>query len=250
MKIIMNKKRSLITISLVLALGLAGCSNTPEREEIKITAPELLYKQAKNALDLGNASRAIQILEALESRFPFGPHANQVQLDLIYGYYRQSNSDQALATIDRFLRLNPTHPDIDYVFYMRGLANMQSDTNIFHEFLDIDRSDRDPQFSLQAFKDFKQLIEFNPDSYYAPDARQRMVALKNRLSKHQLSVAQYYLDRDLYVAAIKRSTEILEKFNDTKSTLGALNIMKTAYTALEQDDLAKKTQTIIDSNVQ
>lgn len=244
----MNKKRSLATISLILALGLAGCSSNPEKADIKITAPEIMYQQAQYALDLGNASKAIQILEALESRFPFGPQANQVQLDLIYGYYRQSNNEQALATIDRFLRLNPTHPDIDYVFYMRGLANMQSDTNIFHEFLEIDRSDRDPQFSLQAFRDFKQLIELNPNSYYAPDAQKRMVALKNRLSKHQLSVAQYYLDRDIYVAAINRSKEILERFSDTKSTVAALTIMKTAYTELKQDDLAQRTQAMIDIN--
>lgn len=244
----MYKKRSLVTATLVLTLGLAGCSSQPDAPEIKITAPEQMYKDAQEASDLGNLGKAIQILEAIESRFPFGPQADQVQLDLIYAYYRRANIDQALASIDRFLRLNPTHPDVDYVFYMRGLANMQSDENMFHEFFDIDRSDRDPQFSIQAFRDFKQLIEFNPNSHYAPDAKQRMIALRNKISRHNLAVAQYYFERKLYVAAINRSKETLERFGDTASTLPALNIMKESYLALEQDDLAERTQKMIDKN--
>lgn len=244
----MYKKRSLATISLVLALGLAGCSSKPDEPQIQITAPEQMYQNAQEALDLGNLVKATKILEALESRFPFGPQANQVQMDLIYAYYRQSNGDQALATIDRFLRLNPTHPDIDYVFYMRGLANMQSDENMFHELLDIDRSDRDPQFAIQAFRDFKQLIETNPNSHYGPDAQQRMIALKNRLAKHHIAIAQYYLNREIYVAAINRAKEVLVSFKDTPSTRSALEIMKQSYTALKQDDLALRTQQMIDHN--
>lgn len=244
----MYKKRSLATISLVLALGLTGCSSKPDEPQIQITAPEQMYQNAQEALDLGNLIRATKILEALESRFPFGPQANQVQLDLIYAYYRQSNSDQALATIDRFLRLNPTHPDVDYVLYMRGLANMQSDENMFHELFDIDRSDRDPQFAIQAFRDFKQLIETNPNSHYGPDAQQRMVALKNRLAKHHVAIAQYYLEREIYVAAINRAKEILVSFKNTPSTRAALDIMKQSYIALKQDDLAQRTQKMIDYN--
>ena len=100
----MYKKRSLVTISLVLALGLAGCSSQPNEPQVRITAPEQMYKNAQEALDQGNLIKATRVLEALESRYPFGPQANQVQLDLIYAYYRQSNNDQALASIDRFLR--------------------------------------------------------------------------------------------------------------------------------------------------
>jgi len=244
----MIKKRSLATISLVLALGLAGCSSKPDEPQVQITAPEQMYQNAQAALDQGNLNKATQILEALESRYPFGPQANQVQLDLIYAYYRQANSDQSLATIDRFLRLNPTHPDVDYVFYMRGLANMQSDENMFHEMMNIDRSDRDPQFSIQAFRDFKRLIELKPNSHYAPDAQQRMVALKNRLAKHHLAIAQFYLEREIYVAAVNRSKQILISFKNTPSTRSALDIMKAAYTALKQDDLAQRTQQMIEHN--
>jgi len=244
----MSKKITLLPISMVFALVLSGCSQTIDEPEIQITAPEQMYQQAQDALDTGNMLKATRVLEALESRYPFGPQATQVQLDLIYAYYRQANSEQALASIDRFLRLNPTHTDIDYVYYMRGLANMQSDENMFHEMLEIDRSDRDPQFAKQAFKDFKQLIAAQPDSLYAADAQLRMQALKNRLAKHHIAIAQYYLEREIYVGAINRAKEVLVSFNDTSSTTQALQIMQSAYTALKQDDLAQKITTIIEQN--
>jgi len=244
----MSKKITLLPISMIFALVLSGCSQTIDEPEIQITAPEQMYQQAQAALDTGNMLKATRILEALESRYPFGPQATQVQLDLIYAYYRQANSEQALASIDRFLRLNPTHNDIDYVYYMRGLANMQSDENMFHEMLDIDRSDRDPQFAKQAFKDFKQLIVAQPNSLYAADAQLRMQALKNRLAKHHIAIAQYYLEREIYVGAINRAKEVLVSFNDTSSTTQALQIMQSAYLALKQDDLAQKITTIIEQN--
>jgi len=248
MKKMMSKKITLLPISMIFALVLSGCSQTIDEPEIQITAPEQMYQQAQAALDTGNMLKATRILEALESRYPFGPQATQVQLDLIYAYYRQANSEQALASIDRFLRLNPTHNDIDYVYYMRGLANMQSDENMFHEMLDIDRSDRDPQFAKQAFKDFKQLIVAQPNSLYAADAQLRMQALKNRLAKHHIAIAQYYLEREIYVGAINRAKEVLVSFNDTSSTTQALQIMQSAYLALKQDDLAQKITTIIEQN--
>jgi len=244
----MSKKITLLPISMIFALVLSGCSQTIDEPEIQITAPEQMYQQAQAALDTGNMLKATRILEALESRYPFGPQATKVQLDLIYAYYRQANSEQALASIDRFLRLNPTHTDIDYVYYMRGLANMQSDENMFHEMLNIDRSDRDPQFAKQAFKDFKQLITAQPSSLYAADAQLRMQALKNRLAKHHIAIAQYYLEREIYVGAINRAKEVLVSFNDTSSTTQALQIMQSAYLALKQDDLAQKITKIIEQN--
>ena len=244
----MTKRRSLTSLSIVLALALTGCASNVEENSVPISAPEKMYQQAQESLDMGNMLKATKLLEAIESRYPFGPQATQVQLDLIYAYYRQSNSEQALASIDRFLRLNPTHPDIDYIYYMRGLANMQSDQNMFHDMLSIDRSDRDPQYAIQAFKDFKQLLVARPHSHYSADAKQRMVALKNRLARHQLTVANYYLDRQIYVAAINRAKDILATFNDTEYTKGALEVMIASYKALNQNDLADKSQLVLDAN--
>jgi len=245
---IMTKRSSLLGLSLVLAVVLSGCASKPSPKPVTIDTPEKMYENAQKSLNDGSLLQATTLLEAMESRYPFDPQATQVQLDLISAYYRQGNLEQALASIDRFLRLNPTHPDIDYVLYMRGLSNMQSDQNMFHEMFDIDRSDRDPQFSIQAFKDFKQLITAKPNSHYAPDARQRMVALKNRLARHQLSVANYYLERGIYVAAINRAKLLLSRFNDTQYTQGALEVMITSYQALQQPELADKTAKVLALN--
>jgi len=245
---IMTKRSSLLSMSLVLAVVLSGCASKPSPKPVAIDTPENMYANAQKSLDNGNVLQATTLLEAMESRYPFDPQATQVQLDLISAYYRQGNFEQALASIDRFLRLNPTHPDIDYVLYMRGLSNMQSDQNMFHDMFDVDRSDRDPQFSIQAFKDFKQLITVKPNSHYGADARQRMVALKNRLARHQLSVANYYLDREIYIAAINRAKELLSRFNDTEYTQGALKVMITSYKALGQPELADKTAKVLALN--
>jgi outer membrane protein assembly factor BamD len=244
----MTKRSSLLSLSLALAVVLSGCAGKVEPPKVAIDTPEKMYQQAQHALDLGNILKATTLLEAMESRYPFGPQATQVQLDLISAYYRQANYEQALASIDRFMRLNPTHADIDYVLYMRGLSNMQSDQNMFHEMLDIDRSDRDPQYSIQAFKDFKQLITAMPNSHYAADARQRMVALKNRLARHQLTVAKYYLEREIYVAAINRAKQILSSFNNTQYTQGALKVMIASYQALNQHELAERTKQVLSLN--
>lgn len=244
----MYKRSSWITVSFAALLALSGCASNVEEPQIAASTPELLYQQAQEAIGQGNTFKAIQMLEMLESRYPFGPQAVQVQLDLIYVYYKQSNSEKALASIDRFLRLNPTHSDIDYVYYMRGLSNMQADNNLFHAMLNIDRSDRDPQFAIQAFKDFKDLLKNHPESNYAADAHQRMIALKNRLASNELKIASYYLSRSIYVAAVNRAKHILESYGDTPYTEQALEIMISGYRALEQEQLADNSLKVLRHN--
>lgn len=235
-------------MSAAALLALSGCASDVEEPEITASTPEKLYQQAQESIAVGNTFKAIQALEMLESRFPFGPQAVQVQLDLIYAYYKQSNAEKALASIDRFLRLNPTHADVDYVYYMRGLANMQADSNLFHSMLNIDRSDRDPQFAIQAFKDFKKLLKDYPESDYAADSRQRMIALKHRLASNELKIASYYLSRQIHVAAINRAKHILENFGDTPFTEQALEIMVNGYRALEQEELANSSLKVLRHN--
>ena len=244
----MYKRSSWIALSVAAVLTLSGCAGNVDVPEITASTPEKIYQQAQESIELGNTFKAIQALELLESRYPFGPQAIQVQLDLVYAYYKQTNSEKALASIDRFLRLNPTHPDVDYIYYMRGLVNMQADTNLFHSMLKIDRSDRDPQFAIQAFKDFKKLLKDHPESDYAADARQRMIALKLRLASNELKIARYYYDRNIHVAAINRAKHILESYGDTPSTEQALMIMIGSYRALEQEQLAKQSLEVLRHN--
>lgn len=220
----------LVSAAIIVSI-LSACSSSPDDEDIVIEnkGAEALYEDAKYSMEIGNFNQAAATLSALDSRYPFGPLSHQVQLDLIYAYYKSAKSDEALATIDRFIRLNPNHSDVDYAMYMRGLVNMGSDSNFFQDLVGIDRSDRDATEARQAFNDFKTLIEQYPDSKYAPDAKKRMQHIKNRLAKYELAVARYYMKRDAYVAASNRGQYVVEHFSDTAHVQTALEIMVECY---------------------
>ena len=243
------KKSIKLAISLSLALVVAtGCSsksepNVPDKPAIE------LYSIAQQSLQAGNFVSAIETLEALDTRYPFGPHTVQVQLDLIYAYYKNSDTAQALANIDRFIRLNPTHKDIDYVYYMRGLTNMGADYNLFHALFNIDRSDRDPSYANAAFNDFSRLIQRYPESEYVADAKKRAIAIKNRLARYELSAAEYYMKRKAYIAAIQRAQHIIDNFADTQSRTGALKVMIKAYDILEQPTLKANAEKVLAANL-
>ncbi|WP_028115977.1 outer membrane protein assembly factor BamD [Ferrimonas senticii] len=243
-----------LTASALLALSslvlVTGCSSNDQDSgyQVENKTPEALYADARAAMELGNFTKATQVLEALDSRYPFGPHKTQVQLDLIFAYYKLEDSANALANIDRFIRLNPTHKDIDYVYYMRGLTNMQADQYLFHELMGIDRSDRDPTAAIEAFRDFEQLVKAYPNSRYSPDAQQRMRFLKNRLGNYELQVAEYYVYMDTWIAAANRAQLILEKYSDTPATERALEIMVQAYDKLGQQTLRDHAKQVLATN--
>ncbi|WP_241264278.1 outer membrane protein assembly factor BamD [Bowmanella dokdonensis] len=235
----MNRRFIPQTILITGALLLSACSSSPEEDELALVnqGPQMLYEKAKENMENGNFNAAATTLSALDSRYPFGPLSHQVQLDLIYSYYKTRNTDQALATIDRFLRLNPNHADIDYAHYMRGLVNMDADSNLFQDFVGIDRADRDPSKAREAFKDFRQLIEKYPDSKYAADAQKRMLFIKDRLAKYELAIARYYMKRQAYVAAANRGQYVLEYFPDSPHLKEALELMVECYDQLKLPEL-------------
>ncbi|QSX36347.1 outer membrane protein assembly factor BamD [Shewanella sedimentimangrovi] len=234
----------------LLTLALGACSSTGSEEDLVLNqkSPDALYTQARTSMELGNYAKAVKSLEALDSRFPFGPHKTQVQLDLIYAYYKLDDAAQGLANIDRFIRLNPTHPDIDYVFYMRGLMNMQADRYFFHELMNIDRTDRDPQNAISAFKDFDKLIKSYPNSKYAADARKRMQYLKNRLAQYSVQVAEYYIKMNAWSAAAVRAQSVMETYSGTPATERALEIMAQAYDELGQNQLKQHVMMVMQAN--
>jgi outer membrane protein assembly factor BamD len=229
-----------------LSLALVGCSST--KEAVPDNPPNVLYANAQQKLQDGNFKGAISQLEALDNRYPFGPYSQQVQLDLIYAYYKSPDLPLAQATIDRFMRLNPTHPNIDYVMYMRGLTDMALDENALQGFFGVDRSDRDPQHAIAAFRDFSQLVHSYPNSQYAADANKRLVYLKDRLSKYELSVVQYYTKRGAYVAVVNRVEQMMKDYPDTKATRDALPMMENAYRELQLNTEADKVAKIIAQN--
>ncbi|WP_432322193.1 outer membrane protein assembly factor BamD [Yersinia enterocolitica] len=229
-----------------LSLVLTGCSSN--KDVVPDNLPSELYATAQQKLQDGNFKGAITQLEALDNRYPFGPYSQQVQLDLIYAYYKSADLPLAQASIDRFMRLNPTHPNIDYVLYMRGLTDMALDDSALQGFFGIDRSDRDPQHAKAAFRDFNQLIQSYPNSQYATDAQKRLMFLKDRLAKHELAVAQYYTKRGAYVAVVNRVEQMLRDYPDTQATRDALPLMENAYKQLQLNAQADKVAKIIAAN--
>lgn len=224
---------------LLSVASLYGCSTQPDSDEILLQnrSESALYEQAQQSMSQGNFNVASNVLSTLDSRFPFGPHSHQVQLDLIYSYYKIGKTDESLATIDRFVRLNPNHSDVDYALYMRGLTNLDADKNLFQELVGIDRSDRDPTRSRDAFSDFRRLINKFPDSKYAADAKKRMLYIKNRLARYEIEIARFYMRREAYVAAANRGRYVLEYYPDSSQIQQALEIMVECYDQLELMDL-------------
>ena len=229
-----------------LSLALAGCSSS--KDAVPDNPPSEIYATAQQKLQDGNFKAAITQLEALDNRYPFGPYSQQVQLDLIYAYYKSADLPMAQASIDRFMRLNPTHPNIDYVLYLRGLTDMALDDSALQGFFGIDRSDRDPEHARQAFRDFSQLVQRYPNSQYSADATKRLVYLKDRLAKYELSVAQYYTKRGAYVAVVNRVETMLRNYPDTQATRDALPLMENAYKQMNLTAQADKVAKIIADN--
>ncbi|MCR3756063.1 MAG: outer membrane protein assembly factor BamD [Sodalis sp. Psp] len=230
-----------------LSLVLAGCSSS--KDIIPDNPPSKLYGSAQKKLQTGNYKSAIKDLETLDNLYPFDSYAQQVQLGLMYAYYKSANLKMAQVSIDRFLRLNPTHPNIDYVLYIRGLTNMAlNDGALQQRFLGMDRSDRNPKYFHAAFRDFTKLIRDYPNSRYAIDATKRLVYLKNCLAKYMLSVVEYYSKRGAYVAVINRVEQMLHDFPDTQATRQALPYMERAYRKLQLNDQADKVVKIIAIN--
>lgn len=228
------------TLSGLLALSLlAGCSST--KDVVPDVPPSQLYSEAQVSLQNGSWTTAIEKLEALDSRYPFGAYSEQVQLDLIYAYYKNDDLAMGLATIERFMRLNPTHAKMDWVLYMRGLTHMAQDRNFMHDLFNIDRSDRDPEPVKAAFQDFKKLLQRYPASPYAADAQKRLLALKNRLADYDLATADFYLRREAWIAAIRRSQELQKTYPDTEAARKSLEIQREAYQHLGLKDAVART---------
>jgi outer membrane protein assembly factor BamD len=241
------QKMTIKIMGLALMLGLAGCSGTNEKEIEKVPdkSAQALFSDARTSLDNGLYQKAIQILSAIDSRFPYGPISHQVQLDLIYAYYKSGDAAQGIALTDRFLRLNPAHVNLDYVYYMRALINTATQENLFQDLAGIDRADRDPTAARDAFKDLKIVLEKYPESKYAADARQRMIAIKSRLARYELSVARYYLKREAYVSSANRGKYIVEYFSPSPETEDALEIMIICYDKLGLTDLRTNAKQVL-----
>ncbi|MFB6421642.1 MAG: outer membrane protein assembly factor BamD [Candidatus Malihini olakiniferum] len=233
--------------AVILSIVLAGCSSK-SKPIVPNRQPSEIYAIAQKKLQSGNFKAAIIQLEALDNQYPFWPYSQQVRLSLIYAYYKSGELWKAKVSVDRFLRLSPTHPNVDYALYMRGLINMTEIDSSLQEFFRIDRSDRDPQRARAAFHDFRQLLQDYPQSYFSMDARKRLVFLTERLAKYELSIAEYYTKRSAYVAVINRIEQMMRDFPETKAMKRSLPLLENAYRELRLLGQADRVAKIIKDN--
>lgn len=242
-------KFTLKIATLFLFLSLAACTSSPDEvEKVPDKSAQALYQDAKDALDNGLYQKAIPILSAIDSRYPFGAISHQVQLDLIYAYYKSGDIAQGTALVERFLRLNPGHKNVDYVYYMRALMNLSLEDNLFQELAGMNRSDRDPTHARAAFNDFKTIIEDYPDSKYASDSHKRLFAIRSRLADYELSAARFFMERKAYAAAANRGRYIVEYFSPGKQVEDALVIMIECYDILGLQDLKNNARQVLALN--
>jgi len=243
------EKLNFKVVLLSLILGITGCSsNEPDIEKVPDKSAQALFADAREALDHSLFQKAIQILSAIDSRYPYGPISHQVQLDLLYAYYKTGDDEQGIALADRFLRLNPDHANIDYVYYMRALINIATEENLFQDLAGIDRSDRDPTASRAAFADLRTLVEKFPNSKYGADARKRMLDIKSRLARYELAVAKFYFKREAFVSAANRGRYIVEYYSPSPEVEQALELMVECYEQLGLNDLKANAMQVLAAN--
>lgn len=238
----------LAALTLVLAGLLAGCAGNDEQEDRMLRDITDAYATAQKSMMNGNYQRAIQIYEALQARFPFSDLSKQIQLELMYAYYKSHRPEQAIDAADQFMRENPTHPRVDYALYIKSLSYFEEDPGLLERLFNKDVDNRPPRDGALAFSLFKRLVERYPASPYAEDARQRMVFLKNRLATYENSVARFYLERGAYVAAVNRAKGALEEYNGATGNRESLEIMIEAYTKLGMQKLADDARRVLESN--
>ncbi|TCO80208.1 Beta-barrel assembly machine subunit BamD [Plasticicumulans lactativorans] len=245
-----SRRPFLATLALLLAFaGVSGCSLLPDKiDETRNWSAAKFYSEAKDALDNGNYQQAITYYEKLQARYPFGKYAQQAQLESIYAYYKDSEPDSAIAAADRFIKTNPRHPYVDYAYYLKGLVNFNRADGPVDRLLPADPTRTDSATAMQSFNDFNELVTKFPDSKYAPDARQRMLFLRNNLASYEVNVAAFYLERGAYVAAVNRGKYVLENYSSAPAAADALAVMTRAYAAMGMRDLARDYLRVLREN--
>lgn len=250
-----------VKVLFIFCLGftLAGCetlqsltesspSSAEKPDEYKDWDAKKFYDDAKQAMQKGNYQKAIELYEALESRFPFGEYAAQTQLDIAYAYYKNEDSESALAAAERFIKINPRNPHVDYAYYLKGLINYNRNLTFLSRFIPTDATQRDVSSAKEAYAIFAELERRFPNSKYIPDAKQRMLALRNNLAMHEVKIARFYLKRKAYMAAANRAGAVVKEYERTPAVPYALQVLQEAYSKLEMEDLAQDTQRIYNQN--
>ncbi len=241
---------SLLNLSaLFLAAFLSGCASSGDVDDETYGMPVAqLYEEAKRLLTSGEYANAIQYYEKLESRFPYGTYAERARIEMAYAYYKDSQPETAIISADRFIKLHPNHANVDYAYYLRGLASFDNSISFMDKLFDQEPSERDPKSVRKAFKYFSELIQRFPKSRYIPDTIKRMKELRQNLARYELHVANYYQRRGAHLAAANRAKYIIENYQGTRAIPDALALMTLSYRKLGMHDLANDAFRVLELN--
>jgi outer membrane protein assembly factor BamD len=244
----MQKKLSLVVATCVL-LSLSACGLFPEKEdETKNWSVTKLYAEARDEMAGGHYEAAIKLFEKLESNYPFGTYAAQAQMEIAYAYYKSQDQAQALAAVERFIKLHPNHPTVDYMYYLRGLINFNDQLGFLSFIYAQDPTERDPKATREAFVAFKALVEKFPDSKYAPDSIARLKYLVNAMAQYEVHVANYYYRRGAYLASLNRAMNAVNDYRDAPATEEGLFLMIRDYDKMGMLDLRDDAQRVFVKN--
>ncbi len=238
--------RQLLLLGVFAVLAACGGNDTEPQTEIGDLAQA--YEKARDSIARKNYRRGIQIFEAIQARFPFSDLSRQIQLELIYSYYKSGNAEQAIDAADTFMRENPIHAKVDYALYIKALSFFEGDPGFTERWFRKDMTRRPPEGVGQSYATLRRLVDRYPASPYAADAEQRMVYIKNRLAAYENHVADYYLRRGAFVAALNRAQSALEEFHGAAGNQRSLQIMASAYEKMGMSDLATDTRRVLEMN--
>lgn len=217
------------TVFAILVCLASGCSILDEKDETADWTAEIFLQTAQEHRDAGNWEQAIDYYRKLEGRFPYGAFAEQAQLEIAYAYFKSDQPALAITSADRFIQMHPVHPNVDYAYYLKGLAGFQPSGGFLSTITGSDPSTRDTEPVREALNAYRELVKRFPDSPYTPDARKRLVHIVNVLAMHDVGVARYYYSRGAYVAAVNRAKHVLETYQTAAATEQALAVMVDAY---------------------
>jgi len=234
--------------ALVIAVGLTACGSTPTADPTAGWSPNRLYSEATDERNAGAYEKAIALYEKLEGRAAGTPLAQQAQLDKAYAQYKSGEQAQALATLNRFMRLHPASPALDYALYIKGLVTFNDNLGLFGSLARQDLSERDQKAAKESFEAFRELVTRFPDSRYTPDARSRMVYIVNSLAQYEVHVARYYFQRGAHVAAISRAQQALTDYPQAPALEEALFILTQSYDAMGMTQLRDDTRRVLETN--
>lgn len=238
----------LLTLLLAATFWLGGCALNPD--PTKDWSAQRFYHEAKSAMDNSDWATAIKHFETLEARYPYGAYAEQAQLEVAYAYYKNDEALLAVDALERFLRLHPTHRHVDYAYYLKGLAHSDDNKGLIERLVrgKSDKYDRDPKAARDAYEAFRQVVTRFPESRYAEASAARMNELIDGLARYEVSVADYYLRRSAYVAAVNRTKHVIENYQRTPAIEDALGVQAKAYKLMGLNDLLTDTLRVLRMN--